>query len=159
MNLVEKIKKQRTKESIYELLKRISDDVTMLDIKLDTYNQNVKEFRVDKIKALENQVVDIKARKIAEIDKTIEIKTNENKVQQELIEKYADKINKLEKENKALREENVSLVEHIKSLESDRYLKVELPPEKAKTIQKLGVKRTGAGTGARKILKERNEEK
>ena len=70
---------------------------------------------------------------------------------------YKKENNKLRQEINDLKEENKDLNNKLKDLMSDRYLRVKLPPQKSRVIQKTRLKNRVVNSSAREILKEKSE--
>lgn len=143
-------KKNEIRELIETSNKSIIDCIS--DLKKEIKDKDFKREQ-----ALENMLIDIKSKKIAEYENVLKKKQSEIEAQQEIIDKYVKESEKQTKTIKSLEEENKELIHQVKDLQSDRYLKIELPAEKPRRQKVMGIKRSGAGTGARKILKSKNE--
>ena len=70
---------------------------------------------------------------------------------------YKKENNKLRQELNDLKEENRSLNNHLKDLMSDRYLRVKLPAQKPRVIQKTRLKNRVVNSSAKEILKSKTE--
>ena len=70
---------------------------------------------------------------------------------------YKKENNKLKQELNDLKEENKSLNNHLKDLMSDRYLRVKLPAQKPRVIQKTRLKNRVVNSSAKEILKSKTE--
>lgn len=66
-------------------------------------------------------------------------------------------INKLKQENSDLKAENKNLQNKLKDLMSDRYLRVKLPAQKSRVIQKTRLKNKVVNASAKQILKSKTE--
>lgn len=70
---------------------------------------------------------------------------------------YKKENNKLRQELNDLKEDNRSLNNHLKDLMSDRYLRVKLPAQKPRVIQKTRLKNRVVNSSAKEILKSKTE--
>lgn len=114
----------------------------------------IKDFKREQV--LENMLIDIKSKKIAEYENVLKKKQSEIEAQQEIIDKYVKESDKQAKAIETLKKENEILINQVKDLQSDRYLKIELPSDKPKK-QKLGIKSGVKNSKANKMLKEISE--
>lgn len=125
--------------------------------KLDLLEKNLKKeidsLRVDN----ETRFNELDKRtKLQEDISNLKLKLKDN---DSIIEKYVNKINELESENKNLKKENEELKSRNEELESSSYLRVELEPDKPEN-QKLGMKASkikSCKTIVNKKLKEISE--
>ena len=152
-------------------------DIEIEDLKksVELKNKNINELEV-KLKNLSNDYKEILAEKdryfeeIKKYDSTLTNQTNQIVNQEQEIEKLKQEKNNLNKKLKSTEDhlqnfitksdnlelENESLKNKIKELESDRYLKVELPPDKPKKT-KMGIKRGAVKIAVKQELKKKNE--
>ena len=119
-----------------------------------------KDIKIEELKDKVNSYLEI-----AELEKSCKFEVEEKL--EELAKKYkkisgskggnAKEINKLRLENSDLKAEIKNLQNKLKDLMSDRYLRVKLPAQKSRIIQKTRLKNRVVNSGAKEILKSKTE--
>jgi len=152
----------------YELAKEIINDLQVLldesNKEVDYLNNSYKELSTNYKELCVKNKTNIE--KINDLEKVIELKQrNSSKLEKKVKELYGSKggltkrVNELEEIINTLEEENKKMKNRVADLESNRYLKIELPAEKPKKIKVMGIKRGVVSKGAKAILKSKNESK
>lgn len=124
MKLLEKLrKKEINNNEIYSLVQKLNDKLAEQNVKLEAYNQNIKELKCQKIKDLEDQVVDIKARKMNSYEKQISNLKMQIESKDTVIAQQQQAIEKVNKQREEAKAELKDVKQQVKKLEKtiDKY--------------------------------------
>jgi len=127
MKILEKLRrKEISNNDIYDLVKKMNETMLEQGVKIVALDSNVKEFRCQKIKDLEDQVVDIKARKMNAYEKQIDnlkiqIESKDTVIaqQQEAIEKISKQKDKSEADLKEAKQQVKKLEKLVEKYKED----------------------------------------
>lgn len=145
-----------------EVLDRFDD----IEIKIDAVKVLIKNLSNEREQRIEDMLVNMRANKIVEYDNQIKKLKSQIEDKDLVIDQQQDAIDKISKQKEEAKaklndakQQIKKLEKEIEDLKSDRYLKVELKPEKVKKQKVMGIKRSQAGSGAKAILRKKSEEK